>query len=109
MGNAVDCGRERAECAFDMVEKVERRLLMYELARSSLALDGGDVTSGGNDVRFIFGESVPSLLGDSMSAAMAECLCRPRTNLPSPISSSLRALGGVSVSVMREDVVYRCQ
>lgn len=74
MGNAVDCGRDRIDCELDVLEKVERRLCIYELARSSFALEGGDVTSGGSDVRLAFGEEREpgSLLGDNMSAAMAE-------------------------------------
>lgn len=77
MGKAVDCGRERecTDCEAEALEKVERRLLAYELARSSFALEGGDVTSGGSDVRFALGEVMEagSLRGDRTSAAMAEC------------------------------------
>src|SRR4051812_1192911 len=103
MGKAVDCGRERIDCALDVFEKVERRLCMYELARSSLALDGGEVTSGGRDVRFAFGdEREPgSLLGDSTSAAMSEYLFRAGMTSPSAMSSSRRESVVVSVSVMR--------
>lgn len=105
MGKAVDCGRERIDCGLDALEKVDRRLLAYELARSSFALEGGDVTSGGSDVRFALGDvrEAGSLLGDSTSAAMSEYLCRPRTTTPSVMSSSRRESVGMSalVSVMR--------
>lgn len=77
MGKAVDCGRERTDWVLEAFEKVESRLVMYELARSNLAFDGGEVKRGGSEVRFTVGD-VPieagSLLGDITSAAMAAVL-----------------------------------
>ena len=71
MGKVVDCGRDRTDCCvLDVVEKVDRRLFMYELARSSFAFDGGDVTSGSSVVRVA---EADSLLGDNTSAAMSVC------------------------------------
>ena len=72
MGKAVDCGRDRIDCwVLEAVEKVDRRLFMYELALSSFAFDGGEVTRGGNEVRTA---EAGSLLGDNTSAAMSVCL-----------------------------------
>ena len=91
------------------MEKVERRLLMYELALSSFAFEGGEVTRGGNVVRFALGdEREPgSLLGDMTSVAMADCRWRPRTTSPSVMSSSRRESGDFSMSVMRGSL--RCE
>jgi hypothetical protein len=90
MGNAVDCGREREGCcALDAFENVDSRLFRYELARSSFARDGGEVTSGGRVVRFAPTEVAEpgSLRGDKTSAAMmscrSECRSRPRASTPS--------------------------
>lgn len=74
----MDCGLDRIDCCvFECVEKVESRLFMYELARSSLAFEGGEVTSGGNEVRErpAWVAEAGSLLGDKTSAAMFVCLC----------------------------------
>jgi hypothetical protein len=77
-------------CVVDVLEKVDSRLLRYELARSSFALDGGEVTSGGNVVRLGPTDvaEVGSLRGDKMSAAMVECRSRPRASTPSDMWSS---------------------
>jgi hypothetical protein len=83
---------------------VERRLLRaYELALSSFALDGGDVTRGGSVVRFALGDvtEAGSFLGDAASAAICACFPFLRTTTPSAISSSRRESGDLSVSVMR--------
>lgn len=77
MGKAVDCGRDRSDgCTLDALEKVDKRLLMYELARSSFALEGGEVTRGGNEVRLMPSCALEagSLRGDKTSAAMSGCV-----------------------------------
>lgn len=89
------------------MEKVERRLVAYELARSNFALEGGEVTSGGSEVRFALGEVTEgSLRGESTSAAMAECLwvCRPGTT--PAVKSAVRRASEVSMrgAVMRDGV-----
>ena len=112
MGKAVDCGRDRIDgCALDVLEKVDRRLFRYELARSSFARDGGEVTRGGNEVRFAPTDvaDAGSLRGDNISAAMLECRSRPRASTPSVIWSSrcgsAEDIRGEVASVMRGEVL----
>ena len=108
MGKAADCGRDRVDCACEALEKVERRLFMfpaYELARSSFALEGVEVTSGGSEVRFGVDDAMEpgSLRGLSTSAAISGCLCLwcGRATSPSVMSPSRRGSVGVVLSVMR--------
>lgn len=53
----------------EKVDMVDMRLLAYELARSSFACEGGDVTRGGSDVRL---ELEPRKAADEGAEAEAE-------------------------------------
>ena len=97
--------RRLTDCEAEALENVERRLLTYELARSSFAFDGGDVTSGGREVRLALGEVTEgSLRGESTSAAMAECLWDWRGGMTPSVMLASRLVSEVSGRglVMRE-------